>query len=137
MINNKIIVYTAGTWDVFHVGHLNIIKKSKDLGDYLIVAVSTDDLVKSYKKYYPAISYKDRAKIVRACRYVDKIVKQTELINIKHLKRYKVDIVTIGSDWKGRNLKGLEWAKNHGIKVVYINYGRFMPSSEIRKRIKF
>ena len=88
-MTKKTIVYTAGVWDLFHIGHLNIIKKSKRLGDYLIVAVSTDDLVRSYKGYYPAIPYKDRYDIVSACKYVDKVVKQTKIIGINYLKKYK------------------------------------------------
>ena len=129
------VVYTAGTWDLFHIGHLNIIKQSKKLGSILIVAVSTDDLVKSYKGYYPAIPYQDRYDIVRACKYVNFVVQQTKLIEIDQLKHYDVDIVTIGNDWKGRYLEGLEWAKNNGIKVKYIPYTERISSTIIKKRI--
>ncbi|MEK6900250.1 MAG: adenylyltransferase/cytidyltransferase family protein, partial [Nanoarchaeota archaeon] len=70
----KTVVFTAGTWDLFHVGHLNLIKRSKELGDFLIVAVSTDELVVSYKKGPPAIPFDERAAILESCKYVDKVV---------------------------------------------------------------
>lgn len=136
-MTNKRIVFSAGTWDLFHIGHLNILRTSKKFGDYLIVAVSTDDLVKSYKKFYPAIPYKDRVEIVKACKYVDKAVKQTKLIDVDQLKRYKVNVITIGSDWKDRRLEGLEWAKKNGIDVIYIPYTKRINTSEIKKRIHF
>jgi glycerol-3-phosphate cytidylyltransferase len=129
-------IFTAGAFDLFHAGHVNILKKSKALGDYLIVAVSTDDLIKSYKKYYPAISYSDRIKVIKACKYVDKVIKQTSLIDIKQLKKYKIDIVTIGDDWKDKYLEGIEWAKKH-LKVIYIPYTQGISSRIIKRRIKY
>jgi len=131
-----LIVFSAGSFDLFHAGHVNILKKSKALGDYLIVSVSTDDLIRSYKKYYPAIPYKDRVEVVKSCKYVDKVIKQTKLMDINQLKKYKVDIVTIGDDWKDKYLEGLEWAKKN-LKVIYIPYTKGISSSTIKKRILY
>ena len=127
-------VYTSGTWDLFHVGHLNIFKRSKKLGDFLIVAVSTDELVESYKEIKPAIPYRQRVEIVKSIKYVDKVVKQTVLTDIRHLKKYNVDIVTIGSDWKKRHLDGLEWMKKHG-QVVYLDYTEGISATTIKEEI--
>lgn len=131
----KIVVYTGGVWDMFHVGHLNIFKKSKVLGNFLIVGVNTDEFVQEYKNKIPVISYKDRVKIVKACKYVDKVVKQTVLNDIRTLKKYNVNIVTIGDDWKGKYDEGLEWMKKHG-KVVYIPYTKRISSTLLKEKIK-
>ena len=134
MINNKVVVFTSGTWDLFHTGHLNILKKSKKLGDILIVGVSTNQLVKSYKTESPIVNYAQRAQIVRSCKYVDKVIKQSTLVDIKILKKYKVDIITIGSDWKGKHLDGLEYMKVHG-KVIYLPYTTGVSTNIIKKSI--
>lgn len=131
------IVYTAGTWDLFHIGHLNILKKSKKLGTKLIVGVSTDKLVKSYKENYPAIPYEHRISLIKNSKYVDKVVKQEKLLDIEELKKLKIDILTIGSDWKNKRLKGLEWAKKQpNIKVVFIDYTKDISSTKIKRDIK-
>lgn len=133
MINR--IVYTAGTWDLFHIGHLNLIKESKKLGDYLIVAVSTDELVMSYKGHLPFIPYKERVEIVKSINYVDKVVQQTTLLNILQMQRLHVNILTIGDDWKNKKLEGLEWMKKNE-KVIFLPYTESINSSVIRERIK-
>lgn len=133
MKKKKIIVHTAGTFDLFHTGHLNIIKKSKALGDYLIVAVNSDELVESYKGVRPVVPYSQRADIVKSIKYVDKVIKQTILHDIRQLKKYKVNVTTIGDDWKKKHLDGLEWMKDHG-KVVYIPYTKNVSTTEIKKR---
>lgn len=134
MIKKFKTVYTAGTFDLFNTGHLAIFEKSKSLGDILIVGVSTDKLIEAYKKMKPIISYRDRVKIIKSCRYVDIVVKQTKLIDIKILKKYRVDCVTIGSDWKKKYLEGLEWMKQNG-KVIYLPYTKSISTTLIKKII--
>ena len=131
---NKKIIYTAGTFDLFNVGHLEIFKKSKKLGETLIVGVSTNRLVKSYKMTEPVISYADRVSIIESCKYVDEVIKQTKLLDIETLKKYKVDCITIGSDWKNKYVEGIEWMKKNG-EVIYLPYTKRVSSSEIKKRI--
>lgn len=135
MKKKKIIVHTAGTFDLFHIGHLNILRRSKELGDYLIVAVSTDELIESYKGVKPVIPYEQRVEIVKSIKYVDKVIKQTILHDIRQLKKYEVDITTIGDDWKNKHLEGIEWMKKNGKKVVYLPYTKGVSVTGIKKRI--
>jgi glycerol-3-phosphate cytidylyltransferase len=128
------IVYTAGTFDLLNVGHINILKRSKELGNILIVGVSTDELVCSYKQYKPVIPYKDRVKLIESCKYVDMVVKQSVLLDIRILKKYKVNCVTIGSDWKNKCVGGLDWMKQHGT-VIYLPYTKHISSTVIKREI--
>ncbi|MBQ7779391.1 MAG: glycerol-3-phosphate cytidylyltransferase [Clostridia bacterium] len=92
-------VLTYGTFDLLHKGHINILRRAKELGDYLIVAVSTDEFnaIKGKKAYY---SYEDRKMIVEAIRYVDKVIpEETWEQKLDDVKKYNVDIVAMGSDW--------------------------------------
>lgn len=131
------IVYTAGTWDLFHVGHLNIFKRSKALGTKLIVGISTDELVASYKKAPPIISYKDRVEILKSCKYVDEVVKQEKLLDIEQMKKLNIDVITIGDDWEEKYLEGLEWAKKQPhIKIFYLPYTKKVSSTSIKQKIK-
>lgn len=132
-----ITVYTAGTWDLFHIGHLNILNRSKKFGDRLIVGVSTDKLVKSYKGHFPAVVCKDRASILRACRCVDGVVIQKALLDINQMRKIGVDVITIGTDWKVKCILGLDWAKKQsGIKVVYLPYTSRVSSTSLKEKIR-
>lgn len=131
------IVYTSGTFDLFHIGHLNVIRKSKALGDYLIVGVSTDELVASYKRSAPVISYEDRAEIIRSLNFVNQVVKQEELFDIGMMKKHGVNIMTIGSDWKEKhdpNLARLMGDKS--IQVVFLPYTQEVSSTYIKGSIR-
>jgi len=134
MKKEKIVVHTAGSFDLFHWGHVNILERSKELGDYLLVAVSSDKLIESYKGSKPIFPYEHRAKIVEAMGCVDKVVKQDVLHDINILKKYKPDITTIGDDWKGKYLEGLDWMRKHG-KVVYLPYTKGISTTMIKKKI--
>lgn len=86
---------------MFHVGHLNILRRAKEQCDYLIVGVSTDELVVDYKGKPPVIPFADRVKIVEAIRYVDEVVPQTSMDKVEAWKRLHFDAVFHGDDWKG------------------------------------
>jgi glycerol-3-phosphate cytidylyltransferase len=133
-MNNKRVIYTAGTFDLLNIGHINILKRSKALGDILIVGVSTDELVESYKKALPVISFFDRKRLIESCKYVDIVVKQNKLIDINILKKYKVDCVTIGSDWKNKSLEGLDWMRKNG-QVIYLPYTKTISTTQIKRKI--
>lgn len=127
-------VFTSGSWDLFHVGHLNVLRRSKALGDRLIVGVSTDELIEDYKGMPPVIPFEERIEIVGAIDCVDLAVEQTILTEIRQLQEHEVDIVTIGDDWKGRYLEGLEWMEQHG-EVVYLPYTEGVSTTSIKRKI--
>lgn len=134
--NNKIRVFTSGSFDLFHVGHLNILEKSAALGDELIVGVSTDELIEEYKGMKPIIPFAQRVKIVSAIGCVTKVVRQTKLTEITQLKEERIDIVTIGDDWRNKYLEGLEWMKSQpDKKVIYFPYTAGISTTSIKKKI--
>ena len=98
------IGYTTGVFDMFHIGHLNILKRSKEQCEFLIVGVSTDELVKEYKHKTPIIPYEERIEIVKAIRFVDQVVPQTSMDKLLAWELYHFDAVFHGDDWKGSNM---------------------------------
>ena len=136
MKNTKVRVFTSGSFDLFHIGHLNILEKSAALGDELIVGVSTDELIEKYKGMKPIIPFEQRFRIVSAIRCVTKVVKQVKLTEIAQLERERIDIVTIGDDWKEKYLEGLEWMKRQpGKEVVYFPYTPGISTTSIKQSI--
>ena len=98
------IGYTTGVFDMFHIGHLNIIKRAKEQCDYLIVGVSTDENVMNYKHKKPVIPFDQRSAIVEAIRYVDKVVPQENMNKFEAWQRLHFDALFHGSDWKGSQM---------------------------------
>lgn len=136
MEKQKIRVFTSGSFDLFHVGHLNILERSAALGDELIVGVSTDELIQHYKGMPPVIPFEQRIRIVSSIKCVTKVVRQVRLTEVAQLQREKIDIVTIGNDWENKYLEGLEWMKcQPGKKVVYFPYTPGISTTGIKKRI--
>ena len=132
----KKVVYTAGTYDLFHYGHLNILLKAKKLGDYLIVGVSTDALVKQYKGIKPIICYKDRVAIIKELKCVNKVIKQKTFFDVNQLKKYKISTIILGSDWEGRKFPELDKClKELNIKIVYVPYTQRLSTSTIKEKI--
>lgn len=134
--DGKIIVYAAGVWDMFHVGHLNILRGAKALGDILIVGVSTDRLVLKYKGHHPLLSYEDRAAVVAACRYVDAVVPQRSLEKDEQLQKLDVDILVVGDDWWEQKVRGHDFMVKHDRRVVYLPYTVGRSSSVLRKALE-
>ena len=96
--------YTTGVFDMFHVGHLNILRRAKEQCEYLIVGVSTDELVKQYKNKKPVIGYEERKAIVEAIRYVDRVVPQESMDKLEAWHSLHFDVVFHGDDWKGSSM---------------------------------
>ena len=96
------IMYTTGCFDIFHYGHLNILSKSKDLCQKLIVGVSTDELILKEKGKFPVIPFLERVKIVESIKYVDMVVPQTNKNKQEAIDKYNIDAISVGDDWKGR-----------------------------------
>ena len=136
-MEKKIIrVFTSGSFDLFHIGHLNILEKSAELGDELIVGVSTDELIEKYKGMKPIIPFDQRIRIVSSLKCVTKVVKQVKLTEISQLQAEKIDIVTIGNDWENKYLEGLEWMKSQeNKKVIYFPYTEGVSTTGIKKKI--
>lgn len=95
-------MYTSGCFDIFHYGHLNILKRSKDICDYLIVGVSTDELIEKEKGKRPVIPFEERLNVVKAIKYVDEVIPQTDKNKQRVVNEYKIDAISVGDDWKGR-----------------------------------
>ena len=96
--------YTTGVYDLFHIGHLNILKRAKEHCDYLIVGVSTDEVVESYKGKKPVIPFSERSEIVKAIRYVDEVIPQTSMDKMEAWEKLHFDALFHGSDWKGSDM---------------------------------
>ena len=132
------IGYTAGVYDMFHIGHLNILMNAKKYCEHLIVAVSTDEVVQENKHKTPIIKYEDRARIVEAIRYVDEVVPQTDYNDkISAAKKYKIDVMFVGDDWKGSKKWMLieEQLKEIGVALVYLPYTHSVSSTLLRETI--
>ncbi|SHG80613.1 adenylyltransferase/cytidyltransferase family protein [Winogradskyella jejuensis] len=137
-MKKQIIGYTAGVFDMFHVGHLNILKQAKDNCDYLIVAVSPDELVKSYKGKKPIIPLDDRMEIIKAIKYVDEVVIQYDRDKIKAFKKYNFDVMFVGDDWKGNDLfqEVENELKKHNSRVHFFAYTNKISSTKLRTVLK-
>src|SRR3989344_4402768 len=132
--NNKIIMYTGGTFDLFHDGHLNLLKRARDMGDFLVVAVSTDELVASYKER-PVVSYEGRCNILKGLRCVGLVVKQNQLFDVDQFNRLMADYFAIGDDWiNNKEIPGLNWLRDNG-KVIFFPYTKGLSTTEIKDRI--
>ena len=132
------IGYTTGVFDMFHIGHLNILKRAKERCDYLIVGVSTDEVVESYKHHKPIIPYEQRAAIVEAIKYVDEVVPQTTMDKTEFLKSRHFDVMFHGDEWKGTDLYNKyeeEFAK-YGARIEYLSHTEGISSSMLREIVK-
>ena len=137
MTKKEIIGYTTGVYDLFHIGHLNLLKNAKQHCDKLIVGISSDK-VAQYKNKVPFICQEERMAIVSAIKYVDKVVLQEDLDKVKAWDKLHYDILFVGSDWQGTD-KWNEYErqlKEKGAKVVYLPYTKSTSSTILQKTIK-
>lgn len=130
--------YTTGVFDMFHIGHLNILERAKEQCEVLIVGITTDELCIRRKHKRPIIDEMSRMKIVAAIKYVDRVVRQTDMDKISAVKRLNANVVFVGSDWKN----SAEWDKYEkefneiGVDVVYLPHTDGISSTELRKQIE-
>lgn len=133
-----IVGYTAGVYDMFHIGHLNILKRAKEQCDYLIVAISTDELVQDEKGKTPVIPYEERLAIVEAIKYVDRVVPQKNKNKYEAWEKYHFDKMFVGSDWKGT----AQWEQYEqqfapiGIRIIYLQHTDGISSTQLTNFIK-
>lgn len=132
------IGYTQGTYDLFHIGHLNLLNHAKEKCDYLIVGVNTDRLVKEYKNKQVIIPDFERAKIVEAIKAVDEVILTDTLDKNEIANKIKFDAIFIGDDWKTneRWIKTKEEMAKRGIDVIFLPHTDGISSSDIRSKIK-
>ena len=132
-MKKKIIGYTAGVFDLFHIGHLKILQNAKSICDKLIVGVSTDELVYKYKKKKPVIPFFERIEVVRAIKYVDAVIPQVDLNKMEIWKKIKFDLMVVGDDWYNSK----KWKKidddliKKKVKVIYFPYTKNTSSTKI------
>jgi glycerol-3-phosphate cytidylyltransferase len=127
---NQIVVYTSGTFDLFHSNHLKMIKYARGLGDVLIIGVSTDELVSTYKKP-PIIPFEERIQIIEALKYPDIVIPQHSLDHSEIVKKLHIDIFVVGDDWFGK----YDYLQDSGVKVFYFPYGKGITSSSVKETI--
>ena len=137
-MEKKVIGYTTGVYDMFHIGHLNVIRRAKEQCDYLIVGVSTDELVQHDKNKTPVIPYEERAAIVEAIKYVDEVVPQPDKNKFAAWEKYHFDKMFVGSDWKGTP-QWNEFEKQfapYGVEIVYLPHTDGISSTKLTGVIK-
>lgn len=131
------IGYTTGVYDLFHIGHLNLLKNAKGMCDKLIVGVTVDELV-GYKGKKAMIPFEDRIEIVRSCKYVDAAVPQYDMDKLTACKKLGADFLFVGDDWYATE-KWKEYEQEftkEGIQIVYFPYTHGTSSTQIRKALQ-
>ena len=136
-MSKMVIGYTSGVYDLFHIGHLNLLKNAKGLCDKLIVGVSTDKLVE-YKHKHPVIPFEERIEIVRNIKYVDAAIPQEELDKFKMWEKLHFDVLFVGDDW----FQTPSWQEMErkfaevGVRVIYFPYTKGTSSTILNNTLK-
>jgi glycerol-3-phosphate cytidylyltransferase len=136
------LIYTGGTFDLFHAGHAEFLRRCSELGSVL-VALNTDEFIEEYKGKPPVISYRDRADVLLACRYVDQVVPNIGGPDSRiTIETVMPDLVVIGSDWARRDYYtqmafDQDWLDSRGIGLCYIPYTPGISSTAIKERMLF
>tara|TARA_R110000787_G_scaffold276654_1_gene385638 strand:- start:1237 stop:1656 length:420 start_codon:yes stop_codon:yes gene_type:complete len=127
-----ILGYTTGVFDLFHVGHVNLLRNAKGMCDKLVVGVTTDELV-SYKNKKSVISFEERMEVVRSCRYVDAVIPQEDMDKFVQWQKIKFDVMFVGDDWfKSEKWQAIDQQfKKEGVRVVYFPYSKGTSSTLI------
>ena len=131
----KKIGYTTGVFDLFHIGHLNILKRAKLECDYLIVGITNDELALSVKKRKPVIPFQERMEIVESIKFVDEVVPQTNYDKVEAWNNLRFDLMFVGDDWKGTD----KWRKIEkdfnlrGVEIIYFPYTSHTSSTVLRR----
>lgn len=131
-----VIGYTSGVYDLFHIGHLNLLRNAKGMCDKLVVGVTTDELV-SYKNKKAVIPHNERMEIVRAIEYVDSVVPQEDMDKFEMWKKLKYDVMFVGDDWYNTP----KWEeieakfKEVGVRIVYFPYTKGTSSTLLNETL--
>ena len=130
MYKGNLVVYTSGTFDMFHSNHLKMIEYAKGLGGTLIVGVSTDELVASYKTA-PVVPFEERIAIIKALKYPDIVIPQRTLDHTELVKKINMDVFVVGDDWVGK----YDYLKDLGVEVFYFPRGEGVSTTGLKKQI--
>jgi glycerol-3-phosphate cytidylyltransferase len=135
-------VYTGGTFDLFHRGHVNFLKQCKEIGDYIVVSLNTDDFIYRYKGKYPIMNYEERRDVLLGCRYVDEVIPNTDGEDSKPaIMNINPKFVIIGSDWAKKDYYEQmnftqQWLDDNGIILVYLPYTENISTTLIKEKLK-
>lgn len=135
-------VYTGGTFDLFHKGHVNFLRQCKEIGDYVVVSLNTDDFIYRYKGQYPVINYDDRKEVLLSCKYVDEVIPNSDGEDSKPaILSIQPKFVIIGSDWCRKDYYQQmnftqDWLDEQGIILVYLPYTQNISTTKIKKLLK-
>ena len=137
-MKRKIVGYTTGVYDMFHMGHLNILRRAKEQCDFLIVGVSTDELVQKEKNKIPIISFQERVEIIKELRCVDMVVPQYNKDKVEAWKVHHFDKMFVGSDWKGTPQWKIfeEQFAPLGVGIVYLPHTDGISSTILAEVVK-
>ncbi len=137
MVKKYKIGYTTGVFDMFHIGHLNILKRAKEQCETLIVGVSTDEIVETYKHKTPIIPFSERCAIVESIKYVDKVVPQDTMDKMVAYKRYGFNALFHGSDWANSDMYNKIIAEMEcvGVDVVFLPHTDGVSSTIICEKL--
>jgi glycerol-3-phosphate cytidylyltransferase len=134
-------LYTGGTFDLFHAGHVKFLKRCSEIADEVIVSLNTDEFISAYKGKPPIINYMDRKDVLLSCKYVDRVIPNMGGADSKQAIEYaQPNIVAIGSDWARRDYYqqmqfSQDWLDANNISLIYIPYTSGISSTEIKKRL--
>lgn len=134
-------LYTGGSFDVFHYGHMSFLKKCKSISDKVIVSLNTDEFIEEYKKHKPIMNYKEREKALLLCSYVDEVIPNEGGSDSKPaILKVKPNIIAIGDDWAKKDYYSQmnftqDWLDDNEIVLVYIPYTKGISSTELKNRI--
>ena len=123
-------VITYGTFDLLHYGHINLLKRAKSLGDYLIVGLSTDEFNNTKKNKESYFDYENRKSLLDAVKYVDLVIpEKTWEQKVSDIQKYNIDVFVMGDDWKGK----FDYLEDFGIEVVYLPRTKEISTTKIKK----
>lgn len=135
-MKNKKIVLFQGAWEILNYGHVRAFKRAKSLGDYLIVALNTNQLLRKYKGREPVLPWKHKKAILESIRWVDKVVPANRPCDVAMLKKYKADVYVLTKEWEEAHKAEIEWMRANGKKVSFSpRYAGVVCTSEIKRRL--
>lgn len=135
-------LYTGGTFDLFHKGHVNFLRQCKEIADYVVVSLNTDDFIYRYKGSYPVINFEDRRDVLLSCKYVDEVISNTDGEDSKPaILSIQPKFIAIGSDWAKKDYyKQMnftqEWLDDNGMILIYLPYTEHISTTKIKNILK-